>query len=97
MMKQSKDKRRGIPWLYGPKAQAINNQPKAPQKVRPGFSFVRCKRTGFGVVTSILGRPCCPYSCVVFGLSYMSSAVSPQGMERLVRPPQAEDIVYGQY
>jgi pectinesterase len=46
-----------------------------------GYSFVRCRLTGVGVDTSILGRPWGNYSRVVFALSSISNTVNPLGWD----------------
>ncbi|PNT72448.1 putative pectinesterase 11 [Brachypodium distachyon] len=76
---------------------AFTAQQRASESEDTGFSFVGCKLTGVGVRTSILGRPWGPYSRVVFGLSYMSSTVSPQGWDDWGDHHRQRTAFYGQY
>ncbi|KAI4999300.1 hypothetical protein ZWY2020_003889 [Hordeum vulgare] len=70
---------------------------RASEPDSTGYSFVRCKLTGVGAGTSILGRPWGQYSRVVFALTDMSAAVNPRGWDHWNNTSKERTVFYGQY
>ncbi|XP_022144190.1 putative pectinesterase 11 [Momordica charantia] len=60
-----------------------------------GFSFMGCKITGIN--SAVLGRPWGAYSRVVFGYTYMSDLILPQGWDDWQDPSKHSTVYYGQY
>ncbi|KAI3411423.1 Pectinesterase [Psidium guajava] len=60
-----------------------------------GYVFLGCKITG--VNSSFLGRPWGEYSRVVFALSYLSSAILPQGWDDWDGQKKHSNVYYGEY
>lgn len=52
-------------------------QHRASPVENTGYTFLGCKITGIG--KTLLGRPWGAYSRVIFALSYLSSAIQPEG------------------
>ncbi|XP_030446958.1 putative pectinesterase 11 [Syzygium oleosum] len=73
----------------------ITAQRRASPSENTGFVFLGCTITG--LADTFLGRPWGPYSRVVFALSYMSSAVLPQGWDDWGDPSNQRTAYYGQY
>ncbi|KAF8022811.1 hypothetical protein BT93_F0353 [Corymbia citriodora subsp. variegata] len=73
----------------------ITAQHRASPSENTGFVFLGCTITG--LTNTFLGRPWGPYSRVVFALSYMSSAVLPQGWDDWADPSKQRTAYYGQY
>ncbi|KAF8022808.1 hypothetical protein BT93_F0350 [Corymbia citriodora subsp. variegata] len=72
----------------------ITAQHRASPSENTGFVFLGCTITG--LTNTFLGRPWGPYSRVVFSLSYMSSAVLPQGWDDWGDPSKQRTAYYGQ-
>ncbi|KAJ0971416.1 hypothetical protein J5N97_019375 [Dioscorea zingiberensis] len=60
-----------------------------------GFSFVRCKVTGSGVL--YLGRAWGSFSRVVFAYTFMDSIIIPRGWNNWGDPNRQMTVFYGQY
>ncbi|KAL3734167.1 hypothetical protein ACJRO7_023503 [Eucalyptus globulus] len=73
----------------------ITAQHRASSLENTGFVFLGCTITG--LTNTFLGRPWGPYSRVVFALSYMSSAVLPQGWDDWGDSTKQRTAYYGQY
>ncbi|KAF8022812.1 hypothetical protein BT93_F0354 [Corymbia citriodora subsp. variegata] len=73
----------------------ITAQHRASPSENTGFVFLGCTITG--LTNTFLGRPWGPYSRVVFALSYMSSAILPQGWDNWGDPSKQRTVYYGQY
>ncbi|KAI6688262.1 hypothetical protein NL676_025090 [Syzygium grande] len=73
----------------------ITAQRRASPSENTGFVFLCCTITG--LADTFLGRPWGPYSRVVFALSYMSSAILPQGWDDWGDPSNRRTAYYGQY
>ncbi|KAK3424817.1 hypothetical protein EUGRSUZ_F01579 [Eucalyptus grandis] len=73
----------------------ITAQHRASPSENTGFVFLGCTITG--LTNTFLGRPWGPYSRVVFALSYMSSAVLPQGWDDWGDASKQRTAYYGQY
>ncbi|KAI3908109.1 hypothetical protein MKW92_007293 [Papaver armeniacum] len=59
----------------------ITAQGRASPLDKTGFVFLGCKITALNGTSLVLGRPWGPYARVLFALTYMSSAVVPQGWD----------------
>ncbi|KAK3424818.1 hypothetical protein EUGRSUZ_F01580 [Eucalyptus grandis] len=73
----------------------ITAQHRASPLENTGFVFLGCTITG--LTNTFLGRPWGPYSRVIFALSYMSSAVLPQGWDDWGDSTKQRTAYYGQY
>ncbi|KAL8143669.1 hypothetical protein V2J09_016701 [Rumex salicifolius] len=62
-----------------------------------GFVFLGCKITGEGTGKVYLGRPWGDHSRVVFALTYMPTAVMPQGWDDWHNPAAQKTVYYGEY
>ncbi|KAK3026995.1 hypothetical protein RJ639_041756 [Escallonia herrerae] len=60
-----------------------------------GFTFLGCKITCAG--TALLGRPWGAYSRVVFALTFMPSAILPEGWDDWGNPSRQSTAYYGEY
>ncbi|XP_072956483.1 putative pectinesterase 11 [Typha angustifolia] len=76
---------------------SVTAQRRLAAEESTGYSFVGCKVTGAGVGTLILGRPWGRYSRVVFGYTYMSNAVLPQGWGDWNDGSNQRTVHYGQF
>ncbi|XP_043713276.1 putative pectinesterase 11 [Telopea speciosissima] len=74
---------------------AITAQRRESPSENTGYTFLGCKITGVG--TCVLGRPWGSYSRVVFAMTFMSSAVLPQGWDDWGRPSTHSTAYYGEY
>ncbi|CAO2813460.1 unnamed protein product [Amaranthus hypochondriacus] len=76
---------------------AITAQKRETPWENTGFIFLGCKITGQGVATTILGRPWGSHSRVIYTLTYMSSAISPEGWQNWGDSTKESSVVYGEY
>ncbi|GAV58265.1 Pectinesterase domain-containing protein [Cephalotus follicularis] len=74
---------------------AITAQQRESPSEDTGYTFLGCKITGVG--TALLGRPWGTYSRVVFALTYMPSAILPQGWDDWGDQSKQSTAYYGEY
>ncbi|XP_074362738.1 putative pectinesterase 11 [Apium graveolens] len=73
----------------------VTAQHRASPVENTGYTFLGCKITGIG--TTLLGRPWGAYSRVIFALSYLSSAIQPEGWNDWGNPSNQRTAFYGEY
>ncbi|KAJ0243886.1 pectinesterase 53 [Hirschfeldia incana] len=77
------------------KLGAVTAQGRSSVLEDTGFSFVKCKVTGTGVL--YLGRAWGPFSRVVFAYTYMDNIILPKGWYNWGDPSREMTVFYGQY
>ncbi|XP_010535938.1 PREDICTED: probable pectinesterase 53 [Tarenaya hassleriana] len=77
------------------KMGAVTAQGRSSVLEDTGFSFLRCKVTGTGVL--YLGRAWGPFSRVVFAYTYMDNIILPRGWYNWGDPSREMTVFYGQY
>ncbi|XP_010454257.1 PREDICTED: probable pectinesterase 53 [Camelina sativa] len=77
------------------KLGAVTAQGRSSVLEDTGFSFVKCKVTGTGVL--YLGRAWGPFSRVVFAYTYMENIILPRGWYNWGDPSREMTVFYGQY
>ncbi|CAK9312667.1 unnamed protein product [Citrullus colocynthis] len=73
----------------------ITAQRRESPSENTGFVFMGCKITGIN--SAVLGRPWGAFSRVVFGFTYMSDLILPQGWDDWHDPSKQSTVYYGQY
>ncbi|XP_022951672.1 putative pectinesterase 11 [Cucurbita moschata] len=73
----------------------ITAQRRESPSENTGFVFMGCKITGIN--SAVLGRPWGAFSRVVFGFTYMSDVILPEGWDNWQDPSKQSTVYYGQY
>ncbi|KGN62612.1 putative pectinesterase 11 [Cucumis sativus] len=73
----------------------ITAQRRESPSENTGFVFMGCKITGIN--SAVLGRPWGAFSRVVFGFTFMSDVILPEGWDNWQDPSKQSTVYYGQY